>query len=167
MKAVQRHMCVMLLPLTLLVALTGCIEYAFNAGHYVVDTAEMQPWRVLAQEGDIEAQYRMGEYYCCGNRPRYDNVGALHWYCLAAKQGQRDALFKVGELYQTANEYEGNIIPQSDVMAFAYYVTASRHGHEGAKESAKKLHFDLQPEQIKEAGRLIEDWPGIACEVER
>lgn len=149
------------------IALSGCIETAYRTGNFLVDATALQPWKKLALDGDVEAQYKVGTMYCCGERPDHDNVKALYWFCQAAKQGQRDAQYKVGELYETAAEYPGNIIPTSPTIAYTYYTLAEKNGQPDAKKALDRLTPTLTLSDLQEAEGLLADFPKIACEVAR
>jgi len=48
--------------------------------------------REAADKGDREAQYRLGNSYCCGAEGSFwDTKEAIKWWCKAAAQGQADA----------------------------------------------------------------------------
>jgi uncharacterized protein len=159
---------IFLIALTaILLPLSACIETLYQTGDFLVDATQLQPWKKMALDGDVEAQYKVGTMYCCGERPKYDNVQALKWFCMAAKQGQRDAQFKVAELYETANEYKGNIIPRNPVLVYVYYTLAAQNGNAEAPKALKKLQDPLTAEQMKEAKELLEEFPKIACEIKR
>ncbi len=147
--------------------LAGCIETLYNVGDFLGDAAQLQPWKKLALDGDVEAQYKVGTAYCCGDRPKHDNVKALYWWCQAAKQGQRDAQFQVGKMYDSASQYKGNIIQQNPVLAFTYYSLAEKNGNNEAVGFKQKLSGVLSAAQKQEAAALLEEFPNIACEVER
>ena len=123
--------------------------------------------KALALKGDVEAQYNLGKLYCCGERPEFDNVEALKWWCMAAKSGQRDAMFEVGKLYETSNEYKGSIIPKDNVMAYAYYTLSHQNGNEDGRKPASKIKSALSKEDLKNAEYMLERWPVIGCEISR
>ena len=48
--------------------------------------------RGLAENGDRESQYQLGNAYCCGTEGGFwDTAEAVKWWCKAAAQGQKDA----------------------------------------------------------------------------
>lgn len=165
--------------LLLAASVTGCVEFAFDKARLTNEIYERQKWKQLAKEGDAEAQYKVGTLYCCGERPHYDNAEALKWFCKAAKQGQRDALFAIGYMYENANDYEGNVVPQDLVMATTYYTLAEKEGYPREKiETRNATTKDaiahrkgaavmLTREQKKESEMLVKRWPNILCEVVR
>ncbi len=149
------------------ILLTGCIDYMFKAADYGQSIGKKEAWKTLAMQGDAEAQYKVAEEYCCGDRPRYDNVQALFWYCKAARQNQRDALLTVGELYEHAHDYKGSIVPRNNTMALAYYSLAVKYGNDDAVIPYKELEPELSEAERKDVAELLEAWPNIPCEVYR
>ena len=56
---------------------------------------ERARWAAAAQSGEAEAQFRMGQSYCCGDSGYFDTDIAVSWWCRAAAQGHvkaREAL---------------------------------------------------------------------------
>jgi TPR repeat protein len=57
--------------------------------------------RVTLQEsadtGDAEAQFQLGNSYCCGDGGFYDTAQAVEWWCKAAAQGHAAAKDKLAE----------------------------------------------------------------------
>lgn len=53
---------------------------------------ERHHWQAKAEAGDPEAQYQLGNAYCCGNSDGFfDTEKAIEWWCKAAKQGHLKA----------------------------------------------------------------------------
>jgi TPR repeat protein len=63
--------------------------------------------RGLAEEGDAEAQFDLGEKYEFGNWVPQDHAQAAYWYRKAADQGHDEAQFKLGYMYD-----KGQGVPQ-------------------------------------------------------
>jgi TPR repeat protein len=56
------------------------------------DNSERLRLRSLAENGDKDSQYQLGNAYCCGTRGGFwDTAEAVKWWCKAAVQGQKDA----------------------------------------------------------------------------
>ena len=53
---------------------------------------EGSPLKLEALAGDREAQFRLGNSFCCGNRGGLDTNEAIRWWCLAAIQNHPGAL---------------------------------------------------------------------------
>ena len=65
-------------------------------GQVTYDNAERHTWRAAAERGDAEAQYRLGQAYCCG-KGYYSTAEALKWWCKATAQGHEQARRRLRE----------------------------------------------------------------------
>ncbi|HHF3737183.1 TPA: tetratricopeptide repeat protein, partial [Haemophilus influenzae] len=59
-------------------------------------------WLPLAEQGDVKAQYNLGNMYVNGRGVKQDGFEAVKWYRKAAEQGLANAQFNLGVMY-----YEG------------------------------------------------------------
>ena len=55
--------------------------------------------RSLAQQGDADAQFNLGEMYYYGQGVPQNDKTALKWYTLAAEQGYAEAQFALAVMY--------------------------------------------------------------------
>ena len=63
-------------------------------------------WLTAAREGDVKAQYHMGETYSKGINIEENAREAIKWYTRAAENGYIEAQIKVGEWYLYKNNDE-------------------------------------------------------------
>jgi TPR repeat protein len=147
--------------------LTACVETLFNIARKGKQIGASEYLKTTALGGDAEAQYNLGKVYCCGDRPEYDNVEALRWWCMASENGQRDAMMEVGKLYETSHKFKGSIIPRNNVRAFVFYSQAVEHGNDDAKESMIRTEALLSKADKKHASYMMEQWPVVGCEITR
>ena len=106
---------------------------AYDAGD--IDTA-YEIWRPMAEQGDAEAQFRLGHIYSGApgapwsweNQARRDDAEAVRWYRLAAKQGHADAQMRLGIMY-----YDGQGVARDDAEAVRWYRAAAEQGHVDAQ----------------------------------
>lgn len=145
----------------------ACVEPVYDAMGWSQDIAEREAWKTQALRGDVGAQYEVGRLYCCGERPRYDVVEALYWWCQAARKGQRDALFGIGQIYETAHKIEGEIVPKDHALAWVYYSLARDHNQPKALAAQTKLAASMSKDELTRAEDLHSQWPAIQCEVSR
>jgi Sel1 repeat-containing protein len=61
--------------------------------------AERKRWEKLAETGDANAQYRLGNFYENGWGVAVDPKSAAKWYLRAAVQGHADAQYNLGIMY--------------------------------------------------------------------
>lgn len=105
-----------------------CIAYAgldegvraYQAGDYATAYVE---WLPLAQQGDADAQYSLGQMYLNGQGVSQDYVQATSWYRKAAEQGDAIAQSNLGVMYE-----HGQGVPKDDVQAVAWYRKAAEQG---------------------------------------
>ena len=95
----------------------------YQRGDY---TTALREWKLLAAEGNAEAQNNLGVMYRSGLGIPKDDQTALKWFRLAAEQGDAPAQANLGYMY--AN---GMGIPQDWV--YAYMWSKSLH-HMGSWE---------------------------------
>ena len=93
---------------------------AYTRGEYA---AAVRLYRPLAEQGNAEAQWRLGFMYEQGKGVPQDYSEAAKWYRLAAEQGNAPAQLGLGTLY-----YNGRGVPQDDAEAVKWYRLAAEQG---------------------------------------
>ena len=88
----------------------------------------------LAEEGDMDLQYKMGYLYQFGIAFGKDAGEAVNWYRKAARQGHTEAQFMLGCCYE-----RGDGVEQDLSEAANWYRKAAEQGHAGAKEAMERL----------------------------
>lgn len=79
------------------------LDKAYEA-HKIQNYVEAVKWYTLAAEqGNAEAQLKLGEFYYKGQDVPKDNFEAIKWFRLAAAQGHAKAQFMLGTSYQFGN----------------------------------------------------------------
>jgi len=160
-KKISRVILIAVIPVFIL---SGCMEILFDGARLSKKKAEIQTWLYLAKDGDVEAQYKVGSLYCCGERPYYNNIEALKWWCTAAKKGQRDAMFEIGKIYDETTNYKGSIVPKDPVLSYTYFSLALLNDHTASSDYIARIKSKLSEEELKEAETLIKRFPRIWCE---
>lgn len=87
---------------------------------------EMMKCRKAAEQGDANAQYRLGNCYAEGMGK--NDAEAVKWYRKAAEQGEAAAQYRLGTCYANGDGVETN-----EAEALKWYHKAAEKGHEGAK----------------------------------
>jgi hypothetical protein len=93
---------------------------AYQAGDY--ETA-LQEWRPLAEQGNAQAQVKLGVMYDYGNGVPRDSTEAVNWVRLAAEQGNAEAQFYLGSMYT-----DGEGVLQDYAEAVDWYRLAAEQG---------------------------------------
>lgn len=95
-------------------------RYAYDSGDYETALAEWQP---LADAGDANGQFGLGQMYGNGFGVDMDDDLAIKWYGLAAEQGHAQAQCNLAVMYQN-----GWGVPQSDAEAVKLYMLSAEQG---------------------------------------
>lgn len=105
---------------------------AYDSAQY--ETA-LNEWQPLAEAGDAESQFGMGQLYANGYGVPLDDAQALKWYGLAADQGHPDAECNLAVMH--ANGWG---VPQSDAEAAKWFELAAQHGVPVAQVNLGKMY---------------------------
>ena len=88
----------------------------------------------LAEEGDAEAQYKIGyDYYIHGNLPE-----AFKWFLKAAEQGYAEAQYQIGSCYNF-----GNVVEIDKIQAAYWYKKAAYWYQKNAEQGNAKAQYML------------------------
>ena len=77
-----------------------------------VASVDFNEIKKLAEKGDSDAQYKLGQMYRKGKGISRDYKQAAYWYTKAAEQGNAHAQFFLGKMY-----WMGKGIPQDEKQA--------------------------------------------------
>ena len=86
--------------------------------------------RSAAEQGDADAQTRLGLRYSSGQGVPQDHAEAARWYRLAAEQGVTDAHVQLGHLYAL-----GRGVPKDHTESVRWYRLAANQGHADAQQA--------------------------------
>jgi TPR repeat protein len=146
--------------LLFVVVLVGCATLAYagldegkavhDAGDYVTAYSELKP---LAEQGDAEAQRRLGWIFDFGEGVPQDYAEAMKWYRRAADQGDANAQFHMGVMYA-----DGKGVPKDLVQAHMWFNLAGARGLAAARGFREQAAEKMTPAQIAEAQRLAREW---------
>ncbi|MCQ2070019.1 MAG: sel1 repeat family protein [archaeon] len=102
------------------------------------DHAEIDRLKELADAGDCESQFRLGELYQLGKGTEMSFEKAVHYYRLASDQDHGEAMYRLGSMY----EY-GLGVEKSKEKAYAMYkLSVSRK----CEDARKKMISDIENE---------------------
>lgn len=128
----HRSQTFLLALLTMGLMLTGRTTLASDAATYNTTLP-------LAQNGDPEAQYTLGNHFTQGNDAEKDLKQAAFWYFRAALAGHADAQYHLGLMYDS-----GLGVAQDYTQALTWYGKAAAQGHSEAQSHKEKIlsHID-------------------------
>ncbi len=98
---------------------------AFSVGDYETAMAECMP---LAEKGDVDAMFCVGQMYANGFGVPMDDAMALKWYGMAAGEGHPEALYRLALMH--ANGWG---VAMNDVPAAGFYRLAAGFGYTPAQ----------------------------------
>lgn len=105
--------------------------------------------RRRAQQGEREAQFRLGMMYGLGLGTAQSYPEALAWYRRAAEQGEPRAQNNLGWMYGT-----GRGVPQDFAHAYAWYSIAAAGGEDAARRNRDLLAAQMGAAQLEGAQKL-------------
>jgi TPR repeat protein len=90
-----------------------------------------------AEQGSVEAQYRLGSMYHDGDGVPHDYKEALKWWTKAAEQGDRAAQMAIALMYHT-----GDGVPQDYTEAAKWWTKAAQAGDLQAQHRLGLMYLD-------------------------
>lgn len=162
------------LVLTVLSAIvcTGCVGAAMSASTLAVKSGPRDELLPLAESGDSAAQYELGKSYCCMG-VGFDTQTATEWLCKAARQGNADAMFELGRIYD--GDVSRTLAPgqklmqalqakESPVHAYMWLSLAASIDYPAAKNRLATVQKKISTGDGAIANRLKEVWQRAPCE---
>jgi len=119
-----------------------------------------QQWQAAAETGDAQAQFHLGQSYCCSGSSGHSTRTALHWYCRAALQGHAGAQFEM------ANILAGKQLDKSyndDKSAYMWYTVAAAQGNRQALEQRRNMGQRMSATATREARHWATRWTQAHC----
>ncbi len=98
--------------------------YADGTGVEKDEKEALQWYLKAAEQGYVEALFKVGLVYDNGAGVEVDEEQALKWYFKAAEQGHVEAQFTVGNMYR-----DGVGVDVNKEDALKWYLKAARQGH--------------------------------------
>jgi TPR repeat protein len=123
---------------------------AYTKGNFDVALKKLQP---VAEQGNADAQFRLGLMYREGKGVTQDDKQAVSWLNKAAEQGQAEAQENLGLSYA-----KGLGVERDWVQADKWFSIAAASGKESAINNQKVVEVHMQPDKIAEANALAKEW---------
>ena len=96
-------------------------------GDYILEE-RFQAYLFKAKDGNVKAQFSVGEMYQRGRGTKASDEDALYWYLLAARQGHLKAAYKAAYIY-----LHSEIVPKSPRKAVPWLKLAANAGNPAAQ----------------------------------
>jgi len=106
-------------------------------------------YRKAADQGDVNAQYNLGQCYREARGLRKDYAEAVKWYRRAAEQGDAGAQYELGACYANGEGVSGM------VDAYKWSSLAAAQGHEAATDAKGKIAKRMSRVEIEEGQRRV------------
>ncbi len=110
---------------------------AYTNGDY---TTAFNLFKPLAEQGNADAQFRLGFMYHTGEGVLQDYREAMKWYRLAAEQGHAGAQHNLGVMY-----HNGEGVKKDNKKAHMWYNIARANGDDQAGDNIKRLTEGIYP----------------------
>ena len=120
-------------------------QAAYERGDF---TVAFEVWLPLAERGNANAQFAIGEMYSRGKGVSEDDAEAEKWYRKAAEQGNSVAQFLLGMMYDDG-------LPENNAEAAMWYRKAIEQGNEFAELFLYEMYArgGVEPESDEEVTR--------------
>lgn len=106
--------------------------------------------QVAAQNGDLQAEYELGEFYYDGKRTPRDLNLALKWFEQASLKGHAAAQYRLGMMF-----FRGEAVPANSVQAYIILKMAAVNGSDEAMDSADLISAQMPREQLEVASQVL------------
>lgn len=113
----------------------------------------VQLYEESAENGDSDAQYKLGLLYLTGNGALQDFAEAAKWLKLAAEQGYALAQYELGLIYRNGS---GMAIDQ--VQSYVWLNLAAAAGVQQAVAARDDVMRSLNTRQLAQAQKISRDW---------
>jgi TPR repeat protein len=104
---------------------------------------------LAAEQGYVDAQFRLGVMYAKGKVIIQDYMEAVKWFRVLAKQGFAEAQKKLGMMYR-----DGQGVSQDSIRAHMWFNLAENQGVSSAKKKRIKIAETMTPLQIAVAKKM-------------
>jgi TPR repeat protein len=125
----------------------------------------LREWQPLAEQGDPEACYQLAILYYRGEGVLQDYAEAAKWFERAANGGDPDAQYNLGLMYANAQGVARDLVRAHLWFTLAAAGYAEETGRDWAIQdpswAARNRNWSaaqLDPDELAEARRLIQDW---------
>lgn len=160
--------------LIVVIVLSGCVGATMGASTLAMKAGPRDELQPLAEGGDSAAQYELGKSYCCMG-VGFDTQTATEWLCKAARQGNADAMYELGRIYQ--GDISRTLAPGQKLMqamnakesrphAHLWLSLAASADHPDAQKRLAKLKKSINTNDGVIANRLQAAWRNAPCEYE-
>lgn len=106
--------------------------------------------RELAETGDLQAKYEMGEFFYQGERVERDIDKALEWFEQASIQGHPRAQYQLGLMH-----FQGEGVTRNLPQAYIILKMAAVNGEEAAMDASDRIALQMNEEELAVATQVL------------
>jgi uncharacterized protein len=130
-------------------------DAAYERGDYAT---AVRLWRPLAEQGNPEAQFVLGQMYNTGRGVSQDHAEAVKWYRRAAEQGDVLAQAVLGAMYGGEEGIPPDYVQSYMWLSLAASRASTQEDRDMVLEALNLVETKMTPDQIAEAQKLARDW---------
>jgi TPR repeat protein len=116
-------------------------------------TNSLDGLKVLAEKGDVSAQFALGMCYATGDRVNKDYTEAARWFLLAADQGDVKAQSVLAAYY-----WDGTGVPKDLTKAYFWAILARAYGDKVSETRAAELATRISYQERSTIQQQADDW---------
>lgn len=106
--------------------------------------------RELAESGDMQAQFEMGEFHFKGDRTDKNIPQALAWYEQASIQGHPGAQYQLGLMH-----YQGEGVERNLPQAYIILKMAAVNGKDAAMDVSDQIALQMNAQELAVATQVL------------
>ncbi|MET1078679.1 MAG: tetratricopeptide repeat protein [Pseudomonas sp.] len=103
-----------------------------------------------AQNGDIAAEFELGEFHYQGKLAPRDLAQALRWFEQASLQGHPQAQYRLGLMF-----FRGEGVPANNVQAYIVLKMAAINGAEEALDTADLVAAQMRRDELEISTQVL------------
>ncbi|MES2819390.1 MAG: tetratricopeptide repeat protein [Pseudomonadota bacterium] len=106
--------------------------------------------QLAAQNGDVTAEFELGEFHYDGKRAPRDLAQALKWFEQASLQGHALAQYRLGMMF-----FRGEGVPANNVQAYIVLKMAAVNGAEEALDTADLVAAQMRRDELEISTQVL------------
>lgn len=110
----------------------------------------LEACEAAAEQGDMQAQFELGDFYYHGERAERDLGKALEWFEDASVQGHPMAQYRLGMMH-----YQGDGVERNLPQAYIILKMAAVNGQDAAMDASDQVALQMNQEEIDVATRVL------------
>ncbi|HDZ56716.1 MAG TPA: sel1 repeat family protein [Pseudomonas xinjiangensis] len=110
----------------------------------------LESCETAAEQGDMQAQFEMGDFYYQGERTERDVEQAIKWFEEASLQGHPAAQYRLGLMH-----YQGEGVDRNLPQAYIILKMAAVNGQDAAMDASDHIALQMNEEELDVATQVL------------